>query len=720
MSVNVYDYDVGYTFSGTSAITEGTFNVGGSNRVGVVFVAIDNYNLITGVTWDYGGTNQSMTLIDYVDVDGINLAAYGILNPATKTGVTVRATLSLARELYIFGIALENAGGFASTVSETLYSSSPTFLSAGNLTTVSGYLDLAVLFSINGGSPVTGGNGSTMGDYIEGNDGSSLCLGWKLATTSVTSVDIYYSDAVIGAALSVAVVPSSTSYSITANNLTVGSPNVGGTIETAVAFTANTSGGANWSGYTLRQYIPASLTVGSAGAYVAVEFEVGASTSGHIDEAWVGVASGTGGSFNGSQVRLTFNGSYSKAVSANERVRSDPILLNYDPANAYVVTAHYTASETYYQARNNAATGATTYYRSAVNDAATTTASGYSSLTNSLAAGMVVVNIQAILSQHAPPPVAVNLSVSSPVFETPQLIPGGASPLTVSSPVIDSAIIHQVHALPVVGLTVSSISEEQPIIHSVHSLFGESITVAPSFSSPVISQSHHLTISDWVLGYPIFPSTLLHQSYSLLANSLSVSAIQLGHPYMAKLYNLFPISFYVSSPHIDAPLSGEVFDPVAEFSRASYLLTEEDLEDFEEGYDDDGNWVSKEDYIGKPIREAIFTNYNDKLRLKVLPRSLVGCDDDSGVARYIHVSYPLYLENRSLKIDLSIRDQIIVDMQGQINSLKLDFILFVKSLSVGKGAVDLSTSSPIIGLIALKQCHTLGADSLIISSPIIG
>ncbi|HEY6617416.1 MAG TPA: hypothetical protein VIZ32_22970, partial [Vicinamibacterales bacterium] len=77
----------------------------------------------------------------------------------------------------------------------------------------------------------------------------------------------------------------------------------------------------------------------------------------------------------------------------------------------------------------------------------------------------------------------------------------------------------------------------------------------------------------------------------------------------------------------------------------------------------------KNDEIGRPLREALFTNHNADMRLEVDSLSLVGRTDiGRGIAHKITAEAPLKLENRKLKLDAATATPLMDSGAGAIGT----------------------------------------------------
>lgn len=98
-----------------------------------------------------------------------------------------------------------------------------------------------------------------------------------------------------------------------------------------------------WQGYSNRTVVPANLLSALVGGKISVTYQTVAGTSAGTLELWIGQAAASGDAydFDGNQVRLTFNGSNTRALSGAEIFTSDEVAFAFDASRPLVVSAFH-------------------------------------------------------------------------------------------------------------------------------------------------------------------------------------------------------------------------------------------------------------------------------------------------------------------------------------------------------------------------------------------
>jgi hypothetical protein len=372
----------------------------------------------------------------------------------------------------------------------------------------------------------------------------------------------------------------------------------------------------------------------------------------------------------------------------------------------------------------------------------------------------------AIAQKHVLTP----LGVTTGGPELIPVLPGGAPlSITVQPPVIGTPTFKQIHGFHTQGgFTVGTLPFATPTIGQKHVLATPGLTIAPlglglaplvqkfnlvalgttiggpQFTFPAFSKGTLFQVVGLTVGTPALGHPVLKQIQKLSVLGVSLGALDIGLPHESMVYPLTPVNLTLSPLSIGFPVSTvsralfaqnvEVGSPVTDWQAPYVYHTMADI-------------ISP--HTDAPIKKALFTNTNDEHALKVAAKSLVGNSlDIKADAEKIKVAAPLTLLAGILGIDLSELEAAIAQLQamlgiqtGRIDSANVNVASLVASVtsinnsllqvntnisklynlvSVGKGAINFTTASPVFGTPQIKQTHNLISTPTVLSGPVIG
>ena len=261
----------------------------------------------------------------------------------------------------------------------------------------------------------------------------------------------------------------------------------------------------------------------------------------------------------------------------------------------------------------------------------------------------------------APPPLTLQLpTFSVPAFGQKHAMTAAWLPRV---PTLATAAFGQKHVITPIDfattviLPVASFSAGRQILAT-------SLTApSPSLGGPTLVQKHVLATINMTTGTPVLgvAGRPLY-SYDLAAVSLAmVSAPTLTAPVLAFMHFLQAINLAAGAPAFGtAPEAEEKGQPLVWFP----------CRDEHWSYDPHAKWYDEDhDQDEKPVKQSIFTNLNDDIRLTVDANSLIGrTSPERGPSETIDTVSPLYLFNHKLWIDWSEVEQNAAAIAAEITA----------------------------------------------------
>lgn len=148
----------------------------------------------------------------------------------------------------------------------------------------------------------------------------------------------------------------------------------------SIALTGGNSAG--WSGYTLRQVIPASL-LSESGSLVRLHLHASSFSGFTIDALYIGEQAAAGDAYDmkasaPAPTQLLVSGSGTIVASWDEIIITDALAFAIDETKTYIVSMHFSAASEFRYV--NGVAGASAYNKAAVNEASTADVTGYSAI----------------------------------------------------------------------------------------------------------------------------------------------------------------------------------------------------------------------------------------------------------------------------------------------------------------------------------------------------